>query len=334
MGFLERASHEPVQLTHGPMTAYWPLPSLDGKRIFFQGYQARNEFLRYDLRSRRYEPELPGVSGAYLEFSRDRKRVVYIDTHGEPMFGSLFAAAADGSERLQLTSPPLQACLPRWSPNGQEIAFIGRSGNGPTRIYVVAVDGSGLRQVTHGESGNKGDFDPSWSPDGASIVFGGAQGDSPGQEFIRVIDLKSNHVSVFPGSQGMWSPRLSQDGRMIAGLSEERTLFAPGSGRLMLYDPQTQKQSQLFGQRSGWLSWSLDGEYLFFKSAFKPRVDGFSEEWAWRVRIRDRKVEPVSNLQQMRVTGWGWFAAAPNNSFVTAVDASIQEIFALDWKAR
>jgi hypothetical protein len=79
---------------------------------------------------------------------------------------------------------------------------------------------------------------------------------------------------------------------------------------------------------------SLDGEYLFFKSAFKPRVDGFSEEWAWRVRIRDRKVEPVSNLQQMRVTGWGWFAAAPNNSFVTAVDASIQEIFALDWKAR
>jgi Tol biopolymer transport system component len=180
--------------------------------------------------------------------------------------------------------------------------------------------------VTNGESGKAGDIDPSWSPDGTSIVFGCQQGDSPGQEFIRLVDLKSNRVSVFPGSQGMWSPRLSPDGRMIAGLSEERTLDAPGSSRLMLYDPQTQKQSQLFGQRSGWLSWSLDGESLFFTS------DHNSAMWAWRVRMRDRKVEPVTNLQKMRVTGWGWFAAAPNNSFVTAVDAGTREIFALDWK--
>jgi Tol biopolymer transport system component len=37
-GFLQRGSREPVQLTNGPMAAYWPLPSLDGKRVYLRGH--------------------------------------------------------------------------------------------------------------------------------------------------------------------------------------------------------------------------------------------------------------------------------------------------------
>lgn len=77
-GFFQRASHEPVQLTNGPMAAYWPLPSLDGKRLFIAGYQPRNKFLRYDLQSRRFAPEFAGVSGDNLEFSKDGKWVTYV----------------------------------------------------------------------------------------------------------------------------------------------------------------------------------------------------------------------------------------------------------------
>ena len=319
-GLLERSGREPVQLTRGPMAAHWPLPSVDGKRIFFAGYQARNQFLRYDLQSGRYTPELPGVSGESIEFSRDGKWVTYVSFPG----GSLFRAAPDGSQLLQLTSAPLIAGSPHWSPNGKEIAFIGRHADGPRRVYLVALDGSGLRQVTNGESGKDGDIDPSWSPDGGSLAFGANIGDSLGHEFIRVVDLKTDRVSVLPGSRGMWSPRWSPDGRVIAGLSEEPTLYATGSSRLMLYDLRTQKQSRLFDQHSGWPSWSRDGESLFF---------GSDDGWACRVRMPDRKVERVANLQKMRVAGWGYFAAAPNNSFITAVDAGAEEIFALDWKA-
>lgn len=328
-GFLERATREPVQLTRGPMTAYWPLPSVDGKRIFFQGYQARNQFLRYDLQSRRYDPLLAGVSGEQLEFARDGKWVVYISGAGELSSGPLYRAAADGSQRLQLTSAPLVASMPHWSPDGKQIAFTGHLADGPSRIYAVAADGSELRQVTNGESGKQGDWDPSWSPDGASLAFGCQPADSSGQEFIRVVDLKTGRVSVLPGSQGMYSPRWSPDGRTIAGLSEEPTRFEAGSDKLMLYDLRTQKQSQLFEWRSGWPSWSWDGESLFFHSKGPVQTDA----WAWRVRMRDRKVERIANLTEMRIAGWGWFAAAPNNSFVTAVHAGAEEIFALDWKA-
>jgi Tol biopolymer transport system component len=108
---------------------------------------------------------------------------------------------------------------------------------------MTGVDGSGLRQVTNGESGKAGDWDPSWSPDRESLAFGtlgfGASWDnSPSQAFIRVLDLKTNRVSILPGSEGMWSPHWSPDGSVIAGLSA-------GLARLMLYDLRTRKQTSL-----------------------------------------------------------------------------------------
>jgi hypothetical protein len=70
-------------------------------------------------------------------------------------------------------------------------------------------------------------------------------------------------------------------------------------------------------------TWSQDGESLFFKGP----------EWTlWRVRIRDRNLERVQNLENMRVAGWGWFATAPNNSLITARQTGTEEIYALDWE--
>jgi len=316
-GFFKRARREPAQLTTGPMAMYWPLPSPDGKRLFIAGYQARNEILRYDLPSRRFVPELVGLSGDALEFSKDGKWVTYVSIPG----GSLFRTAADGSQRLQLTSPPLGASMPHWSPDGKQIAFHAGTPGKPGRIYVAAFDGGPLRQVTNGESGKYGDWDASWSPDGASLAFGATSGDSAAEESIHVVDLKTNHVSALPGSEGMWSPRWSPDGRFIAGLS------GPGFNKIMLYDLRTRKQTQLFGLPSGYPSWSWDGEFLFFLSGFE------SDLWVWRVRMRDRKVERITNLSKIRVAGYGWFAAAANNSFITARDAGTDEIYALDWDA-
>jgi Tol biopolymer transport system component len=314
-GFLRRAIRQPFQLTTGPMAAYWPLPSLDGKRLFIAGYLARNEFLRYDLQSRRFVPELAGLSGDELEFSRDGKWVAYVTVPG----GLLVRAAADGSQRLQLNSSPLAAGMPHWSPDGKQIAFQGETPGKPLRIYVVSADGGPVRQMTNGESGKYGDGDPSWSPDGASLAFCGPDRDAGGEESIHVVDLKTNHVSALPGAEGMWSPRWSPDGRFIAGLSKYPV------DKLMLYDLRTRKQTLLFNQGSGCPTWSRDGESLFFV--------GDESGGIWRIWMRDRKSEWVWNRGNIQVAGWGWFAAAPDNSLITAREAGTDEIYALDWEA-
>jgi hypothetical protein len=74
---------------------------------------------------------------------------------------------------------------------------------------------------------------------------------------IHAVDLKTGHVSVVPGSEGMWPPRWSPDGRFIAGL-------LASSGKVVLYDFRTQKQSELSSLHGSYRGWSHDGESLFY----------------------------------------------------------------------
>jgi Tol biopolymer transport system component len=228
-------------------------------------------------------------------------------------------AAADGSQRLQLTSSPLAASMPHWSPDGKQIAFYGGTPGKPPRIYVVSSDGGPVRQVTNGEGGKYGDGDPSWSPDGESLAFGAGSNETAGEESIHVVDLKTTHISTLPGSEGMWSPRWSPDGRFIAGLS------GSGVNNLIRYDLRTRKQSRLSNVSSGCPTWSRDGDFLLF-------IEDESD-WVWRIRVRDGKMERVADRENIRVAGWGWFAIAPDNSLITARDAGTDEIYALDWEA-
>jgi Tol biopolymer transport system component len=185
----------------------------------------------------------------FSEFSRDGKWVAYVSVPD----GSLWRGAVDGSQRLQLTSTPMQAQLPHWSPDGKQIAFFGARGGNPDRIYTVSFDGGAPKQVSNGESGKEGDWDPSWSPDGVSLAFGCTSSVPASATSMHVVDLRTRRVSALPGSEGMGSPRWSPNGRFIVGLS--------ASGwKIVLYDFQTRKQPELSSVFSGYPCCSLGGE--------------------------------------------------------------------------
>jgi Tol biopolymer transport system component len=109
----------PIPLTTGPSDFKYPLPSRDGKQIFAIAAAPRGEVVRYDARSGDFAPYLAGISAEDLAFSADGKWVTYT-TYPE---GTLWRSKIDGTERLQLTFSPMQAFLPRWSPDGSEIVF-------------------------------------------------------------------------------------------------------------------------------------------------------------------------------------------------------------------
>lgn len=161
-GLLRKANREPIQLTNGPLSYLGPVPSKDGKRIFAIGSQPRGELARYDAKSREFVPYLGGISATHVSFSKDGQWVAYIAFPE----GSLWRSKMDGSERLQLTFPPLTAWLPRWSPDGKQIAFQATAPNKPWMMYLVAADGGSPQEVAPGQG------DVGWSPDGQSLGFG------------------------------------------------------------------------------------------------------------------------------------------------------------------
>src|ERR1700686_919915 len=132
-GFLH-SEPKPIQLTSSPMPLSGPVPSTDGKKLFVIGRTVRGELTRYDLKSGRFEPYLGGISAEYVSFSKDGQWVAYVSFPE----GTLWRSKMDGSERLQLTYPPSQALMPRWSPDGKTIVFFGVDANKPPRIYEVS----------------------------------------------------------------------------------------------------------------------------------------------------------------------------------------------------
>ncbi len=319
-GWFRRTNPKPAQLTAGPMQMLRPVPSPDGKRIFVKGWLPRTELTRYDAKSKQFVLYLGGISAEHLDFSRDSKWVTYAAYPEQ----TLWRARADGSDRRQLTFAPFEAGLPCWSPDAQQIAFIGALPGKPVRIYVLPSEGGSPEQVTNGEGSKVGDLRPQWSRDGSSLIYGGEPSgkEDPGKLAIHTLDLKSRRSSVLPGSGGLWLPSLSPDGSYIAAYGKD-------AYTLMLYDMRTHQQSELARGTLGFWTWSRDSQYIYFDT-------GGDDAAFRRVRIRDRKMELMASLRDLHRTAGSlsaWSGLAPDGSLLVERDAGTSEIYALDWDA-
>jgi Tol biopolymer transport system component len=315
-GLFASIPEKPVQLTTGPMNVGAPVPSRDGKKLFVQGWQPRGELVRYDSRSGQIVPYLSGISAMGLDFSRDGKWVAYNDGTD----GAMWRSKVDGTQKLKLVSPPMLAYLPRWSPDSQEIAFFGHPPGEPWQIYVIPAAGGAPEVLYHGETNLA---DPSWSPDGKSIAFGENSLNNQGSA-IYILDVKTRKASKLPGSDGLYSPRWSPDGRYVAAIPLD-------SLKLMLFDLTSQKWMELAKIFVAYPTWSRDARYLYFDGILD------NQEGYYRVQISDHKLERIFSMKGFQAAGGAfgnWSGLAPDESPLLVRDASIQEIYALDWNAR
>jgi Tol biopolymer transport system component/DNA-binding winged helix-turn-helix (wHTH) protein len=303
-------SHEPVQLTFGPLNYYGPVPSADGRRIFVVGEQRRGELVRYDTKTQQFVRYLSGMSAEAVSLSNDGQWVAYV-TYPE---GSLWRSKADGSQRLQLSAPSMVAFLPRWSPDGKKIIFTGKIPGGPSKIYLVSAESGSPQKLMPEE---QTESDPNWSPDGTSLVF--TVGTRASDNFaIYLLDMNTRQVSALPGAEKLFSPRWSPDGRYIVAL--------PGNmGKLMLYDFTSRQWEVLANKPGGYPAWSRDGKYVYFSASSA----------IFRVRVGDRKLEQVASLNDLRLVSGvsgNWMGLAPDDSPMVLRDFGIQDIYALEWQ--
>src|SRR5215211_1047539 len=118
---------------------------------------------------------------------------------------TLTAAAATRADTA--TAITVAGVKPAWSPNGSLIAFADLAGP-PTsrswRIYVVAANGSGRRQVV--DIGRDAPQSVSWSPDGARLAYDAFSASDQATMVFMVAAAGGQPTKVTPGWAPTWGP--------------------------------------------------------------------------------------------------------------------------------
>ena len=308
------------QLTNGPLRFASPVPARTGSSIYFLGLDQPSGLQMFDTREG-FHPA-PAFLGdtTRAAYSRDGEWVAWTDSDGRLWR----ARAADGSDKVRLTPDYLEAFLAHWSPDGKRLAVMAREPGRVWQTYLIDAAGGTPQHLL---SENRNAADPDWSADGTKLVFGrepDLMGKESGPHTIEILDLSSGRIETVPGSEGLFSPRWSPDGRFIAALSLDQK-------SLMLYDLARQQWKQLAATSAADPVWSADSRSIYVH-AFMD-----STEPILKVSVPDGAVTSVADLSAFHnrnMVNYFFGGLTPQNQPLVVPQVGTGNLYTLDLKRK
>lgn len=207
---------------------------------------------------------------AFFSLAPDEQSFVYL-ARGEPQ-QDLFTADLAGTPLHRLTDDVAQDIVPRWSPDGQWIAFLSDR-SGKYEIWKVRPDGSGLAQMTH--EPEREVIAPVWSPDSRKLLY---QIRNVNSYFIEANRPGAEQTpQSLPGQPPPgfipwdWSP----DGTLLVGwqpLVEERSM--------VVYNFAEQRYERFVTGFGSYPIWLNDNRSVLFREGEKLfLLDHLSGKW-------------------------------------------------------
>jgi dipeptidyl aminopeptidase/acylaminoacyl peptidase len=195
--------------------------------------------------------------------------------------GRIWVVETVGGDSQPLTKGPCEDSYPRWSPNGQHLAFVSkRDGEGSkskAQLYLIAAQGGEAQQVCTMPDGVS---DLAWSPDGGRIAFLAREGEKPRGDPRVVLLEQGRHLRLWtvrpdsdtpkpvtPDGLSVWEYAWSPDGRHVAVYytagPEETDWYRGQIGIVAAGGGVVSRLTQLHGHARA-LTWAPDGTRLAY----------------------------------------------------------------------
>jgi Tol biopolymer transport system component len=189
------------------------------------------------------------------------------------------------------------------------------------KIYSIATEG-GKPQIVSEDARNQAD--PDWSPDGKTIVYGRsseymAEDSTP--KSIQMVDLTTRQVSTVPGSEGLFSPRWSPDGRYLIAMPLDQR-------KLMLFDIASKKWTEMANGTFNNPVWSKDGKYIYYQS-----YDEGSP--IRRMPVGGGRVEEIADFRDLQPGATvGYWGIASEDAPIASFHFLTADIYSVEWTHR
>ena len=307
---------EPRQITNGPLDYEAPSTSPGSDRIYFIGVNSQIELFHALPKSSVFTALDQSLSAADLaEYSPDGNWVAWLNASD----GSLWRSRVDGTDRIELTTPPLRIFSMKWSPDNKRLALMAEEPGTPWKLYLLDADGGKPTPLLNED---RNEADPYWSADGQSIVFGRLPDrmDSGQPKAIYLLNLQTHKVTEIPGSAGLFSPRLSPDGQYIAAMRMDQKA-------LLLFDRAQERWITLTIQGVGDPTWSHDGRYLYFQDFLQTGKP------VYRISIplgKPEQVATIDNLRPVAATDYRLIGLAPGDLPMVSARTSTVNLYSVD----
>jgi tricorn protease len=234
---------------------------------------------------------------SFVAFGREAKLVRYPHYHqGRIVFtylGDIWTADENGQNIKRVTVHRARDVYPRFSPDGQWIAF-SSDRNGNLDVYVIPAEGGVAKQLTFHSAD---DTVQGWTPDGRAVLFASQRGeDFMGKLYtVNVDDQKERSAGSDMGVYATFSP----DGKKLAINRKSQSYWRKyyrGAYQtdVTVMDIAAKKFTDLtdFDGMDSWPMWGRDG-YIYFVS--DREGNGLTN--IWRVSEKGGKAEQVTSFK-------------------------------------